>query len=522
MKLVDNILKRLGYINIKGETSNGTWTPLSLTGTFTNTSGEKVNNQTALTVSSLFACIRNVSEDIGKVPLKVFKREGKFRYEQSDHPLTRLLHFQPNPEMTASSFRETLNAHAMGWGNAYAEIERDVFGNPLYLWPLRTDRVTMYREKGTDKIFYRVRTKSGSHSDIWAKDMLHIHGLGSDGITGYNIVQYAVQSIGATIGMDKFAGSYFANGMNQSGTLTHPKHLSKEAQDRLRKQMEDKYTGASKAHRLLIIEEGMEFSNNTIDPKASQMIETRQFSVAEFCRWLRVPPHKVADLTRSTYSNIEEQNIDYVQDCLLGWFTRWEQFLWIKLLNDNEKSSGYYFKHAVEGLLRGNIKARYIAYVQMLNRGVFSINEVRGKEDMNPVPGGDKRFVPVNSMPLEDAGQQNNNNNNTDAIINDMAQRLASAEIKEIEKHIVHAETDPDKFRDWLSNFYVKHYEYISKTIKPLFEGKNKSVNLDCLSMKPFFFMVDGNSSVPSVVFNGCRQHHSKYIASNLRNYYED
>ena len=518
--LINRILKPLGYMVIRAMAAiNDGWSSLS-TGTFRNASKEKVNNQTALTVSALFACVRNVSEDIAKMPLKIYRKDGDYRHEESRHPLTRLLQYQPNPEMTAISFRETLNAQAMGWGNGYAEIQRDVSGRPLYLWPLRPDRITMRRDRTTNRAFYTVTTGDGGQADIWAEDILHVHGLGFDGVTGYNIVSCAAQSIGAAIAMEKLAGAYFGNGMHQSGILKHPKEMSKPAQDRLKLQLAEEYGGAEQGHKTLILEEGMDFISNTIDPKASQMIQTRQFSVTEFCRWLRVPPHKVADLSRATFSNIEEQNIDYVQDGLLGWCERWEQVLWWKLLSEKEKQAGLYFEHVVEGLLRGNVLARYEAYSRMWDRGVLSINEIRSKENMNPIDGGDRHFVPMNFVPLEDTGQSGA----VRAMVDDIAQRLAAREIKELEKHAKHAEKDLPRFRQWLREFYEKHDRYIIEAIMPLCLTLNKAVCVDwkssttsLLSLKSFMQMTDE----PMAVLADRRNGHAEYIANNLRGYYE-
>jgi len=507
--LFNKILRPFGFLVIKAASTAGTWIG-SLAGSFGNAAKEKVNNETAMTVSTLFACIRNVSEDIAKMPLKVYKKEGDCRYEQSDHPLTRLLQYQPNPDMTAISFREAMNAHAMGWGNAYAEIQRNMEGRPIALWPIRTDRVTIYNTDSGRK-FYRILTENGQTSDIWAEDIFHLHGLGSDGNTGYNIVQLAGQSIGGALGMDKFAGAYFANGMHQSGMLKHPNNLSKEAQERLKSQMTDEFGGGENAHQIMIIEEGMDFVSNTIDPEASQMIETRQFTVTEFCRWLRVPPHKVADLTRATFSNIEEQNIDYVQDGLTGWCERWEQTLWWKLLSEPEKQSGLYFEHVVEGLLRGNIKTRYEANALMWDRGVLSINEIRSKENLNPIEGGDEHFIPMNFTKLSEAGQVEQ----VDAMITDIAQRLASRELKELAGRVKYAEQDIGRFKEWLDEFYSKHNEYVIRTISPLGD------RLGCVSLltlEPIMKV----STHPELVFEDRKDKHAQYIANNLRGYYEN
>ena len=515
-----NIIKRItgsvGRFLIKashGFVTSNVWHSLTF-GTFRNTSGEKVNNQTALTVSSLYACIRNVSEDIGKLPIKLYRKDGASRFEVTDNPVIRLLQFQPNPEMDAMSFREAMNAQAMGWGNAYAEIQRDIRGVPVALWPLRPDRVTVLREKETNRVFYRVTTENNQIVDIFAKDILHIHGLGFDGVVGYNIVQFASQSAGAAIAMDKFAGAYFANGMHQSGNLEHPSTLSDDAQGRLRKQLQATYGGSEQAHQTLILEEGMKFTSNVIDPKASQMIETRRFSVTEFCRWMRVPPHKVADLTKSSFNNIEEQNIDYVQDGIAGWCKRWELSLWRKLLSEQEQLDGLFFEHNLEGLLRGNIKARTEGYKVFWDRGIMSINEIRSKENMNPIDGGDVHFVPLNFVSLEDAG----NETQTNAIINDIASRLARREIKELEKRVKHAASNLPRFKAWLGEFYEKHDRYIIETISPLIRGTGKPINVNVLSLK----IVMLASEDPEPTLESLKDKHADYITNKLRSYYED
>ena len=499
-------------INAAGYASSG-WHSLTL-GTFRNTSAEQVTNQTALTVSSLFACIRNVSEDVGKLPLKLFRKDGDSRFEVTDHPVVRLVQYQPNPEMDAMSFRETMNSQAMGWGNAYAEIQRDVTGRATALWPLRPDRVTIHRDRTTQRMYYTITTEDGKSSDIWAEDILHIHGLGFDGVSGYNIVQYASQTVGAAIAMDKFAGAYFANGMHQSGNLEHPANLSTDAQERLKKQLDADYNGADQAHQTLILEEGMKFTSNVIDPKASQMVETRQFSVVEFCRWMRVPPHKVADLTKSAFSNIEQQNIDYVQDGITGWCKRWELSLWIKLLSEQEKQEGYFFTHIVEGMLRGDIKSRSEAYKSFWDIGVMSINEIRSLENLNPIKDGDIHLVPMNYQRLEDVG----NDTQANVVIDDISARLARREIKELEKRVKHASGDMPRFKAWLDEFYAKHDDAIIDAIGLLCFNSGVSINIDMLSLK----LVMKATNNPMDILEDRKEKHEDYIANNLRSYYEN
>lgn len=511
MKLFDKVAGLFGYVKINAVAHGDIGWHGMVTNGFGNAAKEKVTNETALTVSTLFACVRNVSEDIGKMPLKVYRKEGEYRHEEANHPAARILQYQPNPEMTAISFREAQNAQMMGWGNAYAEIQFDLDGKPQSLWPLRPDRITMYREDGTNHVFYRILNDGGGAVDLWAENVLHLHGLGFDGIKGYNIIQYASQLIGAAIGTDKFAGSFFPNGLHQSGILIHPENLSAEAQKRLKNQLSAEYGGGDNANKTLVLEEGMSFVPTSVDPKASQMIETRQFTVSEFCRWMRVPPHKVADLSRATFSNIEEQNIDYVQDGLLGWCERWEQALWWKLLTPAEKNAGYYFEHVVEGLLRGNVKARYEAYSQLWDRGVITINEIRAKENMNPVDGGDVHYVPLNFAPLGSSSSDTAVN----SIANDIAKRLASRETKELAKYTKHAAEDMGKFHERIKEFYERHDKYISDAIIPLAESLSKSVSIDMLSLKPYMLM----TNVPVFILEQMKSGHVNYIANNLKGY---
>ncbi len=426
MKLIDKLLKKMGYIQASVFSGRG-WS--NVYGAFSNTAKETVTNDTALSISAFFACVRAVSEDIAKIPLKVYRKEGEYKYEESSHPLYRILQYQPNSEMTAMSFRETRTAQMMGWGNSFAYIARNLMGDIQSLWPLRPDRVRIERDK-QGRLVYIVTNDVGGQVKFSDKDILHLHGLGFDGISGYNVISYAAQSMGASIAADKYTGSFFGNGCNQQGNLEHPGNLSKDAQQRLKDQIEKKHAGASNANKILVLEEGMKFSSNTINPEASQLIETRQFNVTDICRWCRVPPSKIADLSRATFSNIEQLNIDYVNDSLTAWMKRWEQELYRKLLTEEEKQQGYYIEHVAEGLLRGDIQTRTAAYSALFDRGVLSVNEIRSKENLNPVEGGDIHLVPLNFTTLDKAGQQDQQNNPdlTDDAVDDMADRIYSHE----------------------------------------------------------------------------------------------
>ena len=403
MKIIDKLLSKLGLISINTMVSERGWS--NVFGNYSNAAKEKVNNDTALSVSTFFACVRCVSEDVAKIPFKVYRKEGSSKYEVPEHPAYQLLQYQPNTEMTAMAFRESRTAQMLGWGNSYAYIEKDGDETVLSIYPLRPDRVTPKRTPDKE-LYYEVVDDNGQTKDIPRQRILHLHGLGFDGIQGYNVIVYGAQSFGSAMAADKYAGAYFGNGCNQQGNLEHPGNLSKEAQNRLRESIKETHSGSDKSHGILILEEGMKWANVSIDPKASQLIETRGFSVSDICRWCRVPPVKVADLSRATFSNIEQLNIDYVTDSLTGWMKRWEQECYAKLLTTEEKAQGYYLEHVAEGLLRGDVQTRYNAYSQAWDRGILTINEIRSKENMNPVDGGDVHLIPMNFTTLDKAGQQ--------------------------------------------------------------------------------------------------------------------
>ena len=452
---------------------------------FINTAMQKINNNTALSISTVFAAIRAISEDIAKMPVHIFRTEGENRVPQPRHRLDTLLNFSPNPLMDAMSFRETIIAHAQGWGNGYAEIVRNAAGEAVQLWPLRPDRV---RIKKTDdgRLIYEWTNEKGGTQKIDGRDVFHVHGLGFDGLVGYNVIQYARETLGLAAATEKFGGTFFGNGCNQSGNLRHPQTLSKPAQQRLREQIEQTHQGVANAHKLLILEEGMEFVSNIVAPEQSQFLQTRQFGVIEICRWFRIPPSKVQDLNKSTFNNNEQQNINYVTDSLTSWIKRFELEIWNKLLTEAEQLQGFYAKHNVASLLRGDVKARGLFYKIMWSLGAFSTNEIRAFEDMNPIDGGDQHFVPLNHTPITEAGQNQNPGVASPAnlIVSNIARRIAAAEIREVEKHIEHRKDDA-KFQDWVAAFYEKHEKYVTDSLEALDAfGFDEPVNIDNLTLK--------------------------------------
>lgn len=492
-------------------------------------SGETVSNDNAYQLSTVFACIRAISEDIGKLPLKLYKNVSpRGKQPLPNNRIYKLLHDQPNPEMTAMTFRQVLTAHALGWGNGYANIERAIDGSVLWLWPLRPDRIRVYRlEDG--RIWYEIRTDDDKIGWLRDDNVLHIHGLGFDGLIGYNVIRYARECLGAAVAVQKYAASLYGNSVCAAGILTHPASLKKEAQDRLRKSFE-KYRGAKNAHRLMILEEGMSFTQTSIPPEEAQFLETRQFGVPEICRWFRMPPHKVADLSRATFSNIEHQALEYVGDTLMPWFVRWEQEIWRKLLSDEEKAKGMFVRHVAQGLLRGDISTRYQAYQTGRNWGWLSADDVRELEDMNPLPDeqGEKYLIPLN---MKDAAEPEaevivDTKPDTEevfgAIVLDAAERVASAEAREIGKVAARAQEDYEKFNNWVTNFFNNHAGYIRQVLELVSAAWSEYADTKfCLAVIVDQLVTEGAAAFtqgdPEIVLESWRAERIKRIVDIIR-----
>lgn len=368
--------------------------------------GVPVTTETALQIAAVFACVRYIAETIGALPWGVYlKKTGGGRDELRSSPLWRLLHARPNPEMSAMAFRETLIAWALTWGNGYAEIERDVVGRPVALWPISPDRVAIKRTEG-GTLYYEVNNQTGPKVDIPAEDVYHLHGLGYDGIAGYSVVSLAARSLGTGIASDQFLNSFFGNSTIVGGVLEHPEKLSPEAYERIKESWEARHGGPAAAWRPAILEEGMKWQSIGMPLKDAEFLATRKFTVTEIARWFRVPPHKIADLERATYSNIEHQSIEVVTDTILPWAVRLEQEADFKLIGSRNQGT-LFTKINLKGLLRGDAKSRAEFYKVMREMGVFSVNDIRELEDLNPIgPDGDKRVMQMQYTTLERIGEE--------------------------------------------------------------------------------------------------------------------
>nr|DAM81541.1 MAG TPA: Portal [Caudoviricetes sp.] len=376
------------------------------------TSGKPVNETTAMQTTAVYACVRILSEAVASLPVHVYRyREDGGKEKVIDHPLYQVLHNEPNPEMTSFVFRETLMSHLLIWGNAYAQIIRDGAGRVLALYPLLPNKMDVQRDDEGEIYYVYSRSSDENpnfkeYGDIKLKkeDVLHIPGLGFDGLIGYSPIAMAKNAVGMTLACEEYGASFFANGANPGGVLEHPGVLKDPS--KVRESWNAVYRGSNNAHKIAVLEEGMKYQQIGIPPEEAQFLETRKFQINEIARLYRIPPHMIGDLDKSSFSNIEQQSLEFVKYTLDPWVIRWEQSLQKALLLPGEKGK-YFIKLNVDGLLRGDYQSRMQGYSIGRQNGWYSTNDIREMEDLNPLSdeeGGNLYLINGNMCKLDDAG----------------------------------------------------------------------------------------------------------------------
>lgn len=376
-----------------------------------SSSGKQVTPRSSMQMTAVYACVRVLAEGIAGLPLHLYRYDEKCnQVKATDSKLYFLLHDEPNPEMTSFIFRETLMTHLLLWGNAYAQIVRNMRGEIVGLYPLMPDRMTVVRDENGALYYEYTRYGDESHSTILGtvrlspNEVLHIPGLGFDGLVGYSPIAMARNAIGMGLAVEEFGAKFFEKGAAPAGVLEHPTTV-KDA-ERIRNNWENVYGGSGNSGKVAILEEGMKYSPISIPPDQAQFLETRKFQLNEIARIYRVPPHMIGDLEQSSFSNIEQQALEFVKYTLGPWVMRWEQQLSKSLLSPKEKGV-YFAKFNVDGLLRGDYQSRMNGYAIGINNGFMSPNDVRRLENMDLIPadeGGDKYMVNGNMCPLNIAG----------------------------------------------------------------------------------------------------------------------
>ena len=376
-----------------------------------STSGKTVTERSAMQMTAVYSCVRILAEAIAGLPLHLYTyKEDGGKEKAIGHPLYLLLHDEPNPEMSSFVFRETLMTHLLLWGNAYAQIIRNGKGEVVALYPLMPNRMTVDRDS-SGQLFYSYQMNNSDAPTMKAgtvilkpSDVLHIPGLGFDGLVGYSPIAMAKNAIGLAIATEEYGAKFFANGATPGGLLEYPGTVKDP--DRVRESWNKGFSGSQNAGKVAILEEGMKYTPISIAPEQAQFLETRKFQINEIARIFRVPPHMVGDLEKSSFSNIEQQSLEFVKYTLDPWVVRWEQSLSRALFTPEEKKK-YFVKFNVEGLLRGDYQSRMNGYATARQNGWMSANDIRELENLDRIPaeeGGDLYLINGNMLPLVHAG----------------------------------------------------------------------------------------------------------------------
>ena len=375
------------------------------------TSGKAVTERSAMQMTAVYSCVRILSEAVAGLPLHLYKyMDSGGKAMALDHPLYHLLHDEPNPEMSSFVFRETLMTHLLLWGNAYAQIIRNGKNEIVALYPLMPNKMSVDRDENGRLYYtyYRGSDEAIKNTEfavtLQPSDVLHIPGLGFDGLVGYSPIAMAKNAIGMAIACEEYGAKFFANGAAPGGVLEHPGTI-KDPQ-RVRESWQSTFGGSGNANKIAVLEEGMKYTPIGISPEQAQFLETRKFQINEIARIFRVPPHMVGDLEKSSFSNIEQQSLEFVKYTLDPWVIRWEQSIQRSLLSKDEKSV-YFVKFNLEGLLRGDYQSRMNGYAIGRQNGWMSANDIRELENLDRIPaedGGDLYLINGNMLPLKNAG----------------------------------------------------------------------------------------------------------------------
>lgn len=376
-----------------------------------STSGKAVTERSAMQMTAVYSCVRILAEAIAGLPLHLYRYtpDGS-KVKAVDHPLYLLLHDEPNPEMSSFVFRETLMTHLLLWGNAYAQIIRNGKGEVIALYPLMPNRMSVDRDEHGQLYYTYTRasdeapTMNGMTVLLSPSDVLHIPGLGFDGLVGYSPIAMAKNAIGLAIATEEYGAKFFANGAAPSGVLEHPGTIKDPS--RVREAWMSQFGGSANSGKVAVLEEGMKYTPISISPEQAQFLETRKFQINEIARIFRIPPHMVGDLEKSSFSNIEQQSLEFVKYTLDPWVIRWEQSIQRALLRPEEKKR-YFAKFNVEGLLRGDYQSRMNGYAVARQNGWMSANDIRELENLDRIPaeaGGDLYLVNGNMLPMQRAG----------------------------------------------------------------------------------------------------------------------
>lgn len=458
-----------------------------------SSAGIHVHRENANTVTAYWRGVNLISQGVAKLPLCTYRRVMKFGREgkekAKEHPAYNLMRKRPCPSewMTAFTFKETLTSHAIHHGNGYAAIFRNPnTGEPTDLVPLNPERTFPFRANGV--LWYLTRIVVGGRQierKLRPEDVLHIHGLGFDGLCGYPLVEIGRHVLGVGLAAQDFVGRFFANGAHTSGIFLVPGNFDDEAMDHLMGSFERAHVGIENAWKVALFEEGIKYEKTSVDPKEADMTGLQGFNIKQIANLLNMPPHKLGDAEKAAYNSLEQEQQGYLDETMDPWLIRWEEEADMKLLTEEEKTNDTtFFAFNRNALVRVNLEARSKAYGVFVDKRIMNPNDVRIREDMDPYEGGDEFFTVPGSKPVSGQTSQTDGDEEEDEPSDEKPKRsaaiLAAARVtlldcttravKRIGVHARRATTSPKKFCDWLDAFRDEHAGVIADMLRPAVE----------------------------------------------------
>lgn len=368
--------------------------------------GVNVTEENSIKYLTVLACVTLLSGDMGSLPLILYKKREKSRDRATDHPGYRLGHDQPNPEMAAFTFREAGQGHACLWGNHYSVIERDRYtGLVKALWPIKNPAGVTVRRDDRNRLVYAWRDENGNQQERFKKDIFHVPGFSFDGLVGLSNISLARETIGFGLAMEEFGARFFGQGMNMAGVISLEGGFG-DSEKQYKEALKEEYAGLGSSHGLLVLGNGEKYERLAIPMADAQFIESRRFQKIEICGMYHIPPHKIGVYEKNTNrSNTEQENQAYIDTALMHWIRRWESAFNLQVITEADRKAGYYYEFLLDALLRGDSAARANYYTKRWQVGSMSANDIREKENEDPVEGGDEYFVPSNFVPLSRIGE---------------------------------------------------------------------------------------------------------------------
>ncbi len=433
------------------------------------TSGQAVSPETAMRLSAVWACVKVLSETLAQLPIHIYRRRSDGGKERAtNHPLYRLLHDQPNAWQTSYEFVEMVQGHAVLRGNGYCEIISGPDGQIRELIPLHPDRIKieMISERNWR---YRYQLSDATTRTLARGQVLHIRGFSADGIVGMNPIEYEREAVGMGLAAQDYGARFYRNGAQPGGVIEWEGSFSdNEARRNFRESWQAAQAGVNR-HKTAVLEKGMRYHELGIKHTDAQYLETRSFQVEEIARIFRVPPHMIQKLDKATFSNIEQQAIEFVVGTMMPWIRRWEQALTRDLITYPER---YFVEIAVDGLLRGDAKSRAEFYKSGITSGWLAPNEARIKENLNPLPGLDAPLRPLNMERTDQPSQQDQQSagqalaaERARAIMESAADRIVRRETQALHRIIDRAES-ASEIAENAMEFYLAHASHIAEVLR--------------------------------------------------------